>query len=1144
MDLIRTAISKPVAVSVGVILILLFGMLAFQRIAIQLTPSVDQTIITVSTFWEGASPQEIELEIVQRQEEKLKSVANLKEMRSSSSHSAGSVTLEFYVGVDKDAALREVSDKLREVSGYPENVDEPVIQTTDPMNRDYIAWIIFESTDEDFDIRTMQDFGEDRIKPYLERVPGVSTVNVLGGWQREVQIRIDPVRLANYRLNYGQVATALRNENLNVTAGTMNEGKSDITVRTVGRYESVEEISQTIVAQTAGGPIRIGDIGEAVLTYKEPGSFVRSLGKTVMAVNAQREIGSNVIEVMDGLKAAINEMNAPGGLLETEARRLNLQGDLVLRQVYDQTIYIDQALDLVTSNIYIGGTLAVLTLILFLRSIRSVGIIALAIPISIIGTFVALVAMGRNLNVISLAGLAFAVGMVVDNAIVVLENIFRHLEEGRTPREAAYRGGREVWGAVLASTLTTVAVFVPILFVQEEAGQLFRDIALAICAAVLLSLVVSITVIPSAAGAWLRPRKNTDASKRAHDDDAIVPLKEARGVAGVLARMTYALCGSVIARVVLVALFAVGSIYGSLLLMPETEYLPRGNRNLAFGLMIPPPGYNLEKAEELAIRVEQDIAPYWEAHECIDDPDAYKQAMDAIPPIMTFNMMTQSMEEVRPPSIENYFFVARSGIMFHGGVADDDTRVPDMVKLFNHATRQENIPGVFGFANQTPLFRLGGSSGSSLNVELLGDDLDVIIAAASALVSDMRATFGYSVQPSPGNFDLPAPELQIQIDRVRAADLGLSVRDIGTAASALVDGAFVGEFRVAGEAIDLKLIDENAAGNDGTASRDPYRLQDIPIATPTGEVVPLNSVATIKRTTAPQEIIRIEERRAVSVQVTPPDEMPLEEAIGIVNGMIEEAREQGTIPPSVRTQLSGTGAKLDAVRTALLGDGTWSGLVASRMFLALLIVYLLMCILFESFLYPLVILFSVPLACLGGFLGLYLVHIWSAADPYMPDQKLDVLTMLGFVILIGVVVNNAILIVHQTLNFMRTDGSVGAMGLDARTAVAQSVRTRLRPILMSTLTSVGGMMPLVLMPGSGSELYRGLGSVVTGGLLVSTVFTLLLVPLLFSLALDGRRGVTRLLQFASRDTTQSQQPRPPRPKRTPLATPAKATPKR
>jgi HAE1 family hydrophobic/amphiphilic exporter-1 len=1098
MNLIQLIIRQPVTVTVGVILIAMSGLLALQRIPIQLTPNVESTIVSVTTRWEGASPQEVEQNIVDKQEERLLGLSNLRLLTSLCGQGEGRIRLEFATGTDKAEALREVSDKLREVPDYPDNVDEPVIQATDRENRDYIAWVVFGTTDPDFDVRILRDFAVDRIEPALERVQGVAEVNVLGGREREVQIRVDPVRLAQRGITPGYFARSIRETNQNISAGRLADGKRDVRVRTIGQYESLRQIEDTVIAHTGAGEVRVRDVAEVVQTFKEPTSFVRSRGRAVIAINAEREIGSNVMQVMDGFKAAVARLNAPDGLLASEARRRGVNGELTLTQVYDQTVYITDALSLVRNNIWIGGALATLVLILFLRSLRSVGIIALSIPISILGTVVAMVSMGRSVNVISLAGMAFAVGMVVDNAIVVLENIFRHMEMGKSRGQAACDGAREVWGAVLASTLTTIAVFIPILLVQEEAGQLFRDIALAICAAVGLSLIVAITVIPTAAARVLK----RSATARAQD-------AEPTGFTAAVGRMIYRICGSTLARLSIIALLTGVSVTGTILLMPPADYLPQGNRNLVFGLVIPPPGYNIGQMNEMALRIEQTIRPFWEAGFLKNDPAAYEQALAELPGVPTFDWRTMSPgDPVVAPSLENYFLVSFDGILFHGGVSDDPARVVDLLPLFGHATRPEVLPGVITFPFQVPLFQLGGSTGSAVKLQLAGPDLDEVKRCATAVMMALFAEPSFArIQPVPSNFTIPAPELQVRPDLVRLSELGLTTSDIGIMVRAAGDGAIIDEYHLAGEAIDLKVIAREAVGQKTIMG-----IEDLPIATPSGRIVPLGSIAEIRRVGAPSEIARVGRQRSVSFEVTPAPNVPLELAMMRLDELIGSMRESGTIPTTITTSLAGTASKLQAVRAALLGDGTFMGTLNSSLVLALGVVYLLMCVLFQSFLRPLVIMFSVPLATLGGFAALFALREWSLIDPYMPVQSMDVLTMLGFVILIGVVVNNAILIVHQSLNFMEHNVFIrpGLMGpLPPREAIAEAVRTRIRPIFMSTFTSIGGMAPLVFMPGSGSELYRGLGSVVLGGLLLSTLFTILLTPLLLSLVMDFQAFLTR-----------------------------------
>jgi len=1102
MDLIRMAIRQPVTVVVGVILVVLAGVVSLGRIPIQLTPNVESTIVTVSTFWEGASPEEIEQNVIDKQEEKLLGLTGLHEITSSSQSSMGNIRLEFITGTRTADALREVSDKLREVPDYPEGVDEPVIQASDRETRDYIAFFIFSTTDPDFDIRTMRDFAVDRLEPILERVPGVSDITTFGGREREIQIRIDPVRLAQYGITPTQFAQVIRNTNQNISAGERADGKLDLRLRTVGQYKSLEEIENTVIAHTPAGSVLVRDVAEAVESYKEPRSFARSKGQPSMAFAAEREVGSNVMEVMDGLKAEVARLNMPGGLLDAQAQKHRLNGKLELTQAYDQTVYIDDALALVRNNIWIGGSLAVIILLLFLRSIRSTSVVVLAIPISVIGAVVAMVAMGRSINVISLAGMAFAVGLVVDNSIVVLENIFRHLEMGKTPREAAYVGAKEVWGAVLASTLTTIVVFVPILLIQEQVGQLFRDIALAICAAVALSLLVSITVIPMVGARVLKAGKS---GKGNGNGNSAIHHR----IAEALGRLIYFICGSTLARLAVVIALTAASVVGTVMLMPPSDYLPTGNRNLVFGLVLPPPGYNIDQMSLLASRIEETVRPFWEAHELIDDPQAYEQAVANLPQVATFDWKTQQPgPPVTPPTLATYFLVSIEGIMFHGGISDDPKRVVDLLPLYQHATRAEAMPGVIAYGFQIPLFQLGGATGSAIKLRLAGPDLEEIVASASQLYVELGQRYGFTAAvPSPANFSLPGPEIQVVPDLVRLSELGLTTQDIGLAVRAIGDGAIIDEYHIAGEAIDLKVISK-----DSVDSKTVTGLRDVPLATPAGHIVPLSSLAEIRRTDNPQEIARAGRQRAVTFEITPPQGMALEQMISEIETLIEEFRVKGVIPPGIEISLAGSASKLQEVRKALLGDGTFVGTMSSSLVLALAVVYLLMCVLFQSFTQPLVIMFSVPLATFGGFAALFGMFIWTASNRYMPTQQLDILTMLGFVLLIGVVVNNAILIVHQTLNFLTGKADVGgdfSGEMTPRRAIAEAVRTRMRPIFMSTFTSVGAMLPLVLMPGSGSELYRGLGSVVVGGLVVSTIFTLLLVPMLLSLVFDAQALLSR-----------------------------------
>lgn len=1043
MRLVDIAIKRPVSVIVGVLFVALFGLISLFRIPVQLTPDVDRPIVTVTTLWPGASPEEVEQEIVQRQEEQLKSVEGLVLMTSESHDSRGVVSLEFNVGVDPDAVLLLVSNKLDQVFGYPLDAERPVLSAGGTGPGGAITWLILDARPgrDEQDVERYRDYAEDVVKTALERVPGVARSNVYGGYDRQLQVIVDPQAMAARQLTVQDLAQALTRENANTSAGAFDEGKRRYIVRTVGQYQQPSDIEQVVVRSADGTRVTVGEIARTRLGYVRAAAAVRQKGRPAIAINAQRETGANVLTVMDGIRRTIRELNE--GPLAREG--------LFLTQVYDETDYIDSAIGLVRSNIIVGGALAVMVLFIFLRSVSSVAIIATAIPISIVGTFLALSLLGRNINVISLAGMSFAVGMVIDNAIVALENIFRHQQMGKTRARAALDGASEVWGALLASTLTTVAIFLPIVFVEDEAGQLFRDIAIAVSCSVVLSLVVAIAVIPSLSNKILGRDKERQ--------DALAALGDR--VRTFIAQSVFRISGSTLLRLGVITGLIGLSLGIAWTLLPKSEYLPTGNRNLIFGIVLPPPGYNLDELIQVGQTIEDALRPHWEAADDLDSPQA--QALPG-------------------PPVDNMFFVAFGRSAFMGARSADPTRVRELIPVIQGPVFG-GVPGTFAIVQQSSLFQRGGSGGRAIDIEITGPDLGRLIGLGGRVFGQVHQVVpGAQSRPIP-SLDLGNPEVRIHPDRVRAADSGLSARDIGAAVNALLDGALVDGYQFEGEEIDLVLRGEE----------DWFRTQDIaalPIYTPRGQLVPLSAVARIEVTTGPEQINHIERSRAITVQVIPPETTPLETALdAIQTEIVQPLVDSGELAPPYQIQLSGSADDLRRTRQAL----QWNFL------LALVITYLLMAALFESFLYPFVIMLSVPPALAGGILGLEVVNRTLAYQP------LDILTMLGFVILIGVVVNNAILIVHQTLNILRD-----APQAPLKEAIRDAVFSRVRPIFMSMITSALGMLPLVVFPGAGSELYRGLGSVVIGGLLLSTLFTLFLVPTFLSLAMDLRVWIGRV----------------------------------
>jgi hydrophobic/amphiphilic exporter-1 (mainly G- bacteria), HAE1 family len=1134
MNFIQFSIRNPVKISVAVLLTVMFGMISLLATPVRLTPDVSEPEATVTTRWPGASAQEVEREIIEEQEAQLKSVEGLREFKSESSDSQGRITLKFEVGTKPDDARAKVADKLNQVPDYPENAKEPTVSTGN-TNSNAIAWFILKPvtpTPEDLqsfvrlhpelktelapmldgtepidlsalakmaeqhtqlwplikgknDPSRMRKFAEDVIEARFERVDGISNANVYGGREIEFRVTVNPARLAAFRLTISDLRRALEEQNKNTSGGDLWEGKQRNVIRTIGQFDSPEQVSNTIITQRDNGPIRVSDVAEVGIHYKKPDGVVRQKGLEGLAVNAQQAPDTNVLQIMGPSREKL-DLNGDGQITQFElaeakleygdclriaAEELNIgflkQKGLRLEQVYDQTDYINSATELVEGNIIWGGLLAIAVLLFFLRSPRTVIIVGLTIPISVIGSFLFVRGFGRSINVISLAGMAFAVGMVVDNAIVVLENIYRHYQNGADPERAARDGASEVWGAVLASTLTTLAVFVPVIFVQGQAGQLFRDIAIAISCGVGLSLIVSITVIPTAARRILRAHTGQPRQRAAWQMFGLVKLGTwfSNSFANAIGSLQETR-GSFVLRSLIVLLFVAGSIGGTFLLMPQTEYLPEGNRNLVIAILLPPPGYNVNHMIEIGKTIEAQLSPHWEAK-------------------------AGSPEEARLPGprVDNFFFVARGRSLFMGARSVDPLRAAELVPVMRSAAAK--IPGMIPIVTQASLFESALSGGRTIEIEITGPDLETLVAEGQKIFGMCMQEFppdkGNQLRPIP-SLDLSSPEFHILPYWEKAAELGMSSSELGYSIDALVDGAYAGDYWHDGQKIDLVLF-----GAEGYAKHS-QDLKNLPLSTPMGKLVTLSTLADVKMGSGPEQVNHVERLRAITIQVKPAPDYPLEAAMKTINEKIRlpmlqtAAFEDG----QYQIRMAGTADKLDQTRREL----QWN------LVLALVITYLLMAALFESFLYPMVIMTSIILALVGGFGGL------AVLNAFIP-QSLDMLTMLGFVILIGTVVNNAILIVHQALNHMRNDG------MDDRAAIVESVRTRIRPIFMSTLTTVLGMLPLVMRPGAGSELYRGLGSVVLGGLIVSTAFTLILVPVGFSLALDIKRMLVRLLGLSS-----------------------------
>jgi len=1007
LTLTRLSLGNPVAVIVAGILVVIFGTLSLMRLPIQMTPEIERPEISVTTPWRASAPNEVESEIIEPQENVLRSVPGLLRMSSTANFGSGSVQMEFAIGTDMNRALIEVMNRLNQVPRYPVDANEPVISVGGNQFGKVIAWFaISRKAGNETPIESYQDFIEDTIVTRLERVPGVSRIGAFGGRGHEVRITFDPYKAASIGLDLTSISTEL-GANANISAGTTEVGRRQYTIRFSGKY-AVESLGELVLAWRGGKPIRLNDIARIQMTLVDPSSILHMNGGPSIAINATPESGVNVLEVMANLKAAVADL---------AANELDRAG-LTISQAYDESLYVKGSIKMVRNNLLLGMALAIVVLWWFLRKFRATLIVALAIPLCLFAAFIVLAIAGRTLNIISLAGLAFATGMVLDAAIVVLENIFRQREDGRRGDEASERGTAQVWGALLASTATTVAIFMPVVFLQDEAGQLFSDLAITISAAVTASLLVAVTVLPSAASNWIKGSAIEDLHRHWW-----------RWITDHIMRWT----DTPRRRWAWIAGLTVIPLVLAVLLKPPADYLPEGKQNFIFGFMVTPPGLGIETAKkEIMEVIDQRLAPY--------------------------------INGKNPIQLDNYFVGSSRGFgTFIGGRASDPADVDELIRIFNSEILA-GFPDTIAFANRSALFG-GHRGGRRINVDLHADSFESLITAGQAgFAAITRAMPGASVRPLPG-LELAEPELRLIPDDRRIAEVGWNRARMATIIRAMGNGAFMGEYFDGTRRYNIVMRAEKW--------HTPEELAALPVATANGGIQTIGELAKVTRTAGPSQILRVDRKRTLTLQVTPPSGMPLEEAIEVINDQVVPVILD-LLPQNASIRLRGTAEALDQALKSMAGSFS----------LAIVILYLLISALFRSFKDSLLVILTIPMATVGGIIALRLMDVALSATG---GQKMDLLTMIGFIILLGLVVNNAILLVYRARDGERE-------GLSRRDAVESAVRLRLRPILMSTMTSIFGMLPLMLMPGSGTELYRGMATVIVGGMLVSTLFTLVLLP--------------------------------------------------
>ena len=1030
--MLERIVQRGTLVTVATLIVCVLGVVATFRIPVQMIPDLEVRTVTVQTRWPGATPQDIEKEIVIEQEEYLRSIPSLERIISRASSGEARIELEFPYNIDLNETLIRINNALSQVPSYPEDVDQPRVRASSFSANSFMYFRVspLPGNPRQLDMDMMRDFVDDNVRARLESVTDVSDVGLGGGAEKQIQILFDPAALAERKLSLTDVRRAVVARNRDTSGGEIESGKRRYLLRTIGRFDDPEDLKELIIARRSGTTIRLEDVADVRLGHFEIYTRAYVNDRPIIFLSIRREAGSNVIAIK---KAVMQEAEAIN-------REVLIPAGMELELTADDVNYVRASIRNVWINLTIGAVLATLVMFLFLRSVKATVVGVIGIPICTIAAFIGLMLAGRTINVISLAGVAFAIGMTLDNSIVVLESIDLERRRGLERLKGAIEGVRKVWPAVLASTLTTVLVFIPIVFIHEEAGQLYSDIAIAVSASIFASMIVAITVVPTAAAHFdLTPQDNL-AIDRA--DGAIV-------------RWVGWLVAGPVRRLLCIVGAAGASFAVILLLTPPAEYLPEGEEPKMFARLNAPPGYNLDTVSKIGADLQEWLMPFVE-----DDPERFKRG------------------ETEVPAVKYFFLIMEAdGLRIIAETVDPG----DINKLMKVVTKKyETYAGMRSFVSRGSIITSNDGGTRSVSLDISGPRLEDVYKVASAAYSRAGEIFDNPrIQADPPTLTLSQPLIEVRPNWDRAAELGMTADDIGFTVAALTDGAYVGEYFRDDEKIDIYFYSKDALRTELDT------LGQMPVHTPQGAIVPLSSVADIRETVDTSTIRRINGKRTVTLNIIPPENVALETGVEIVRSqLVDHMRRSGEVPFDVSMTISGASDQLDATRSAL----------ASNYLLAVVIIYLLLVAIFTHWGYPLLIMTTIPLGVAGGLVGLALMNSIGAVlprfglDPII--QPFDMISMLGFLILMGTVVNNPILIVDRALYNLRE------MGLDAKAAVMEAVSSRLRPIAMSTVTTICGLAPLVFIPGAGTELYRGVGAIVLFGILGTAIITLTFLPAL------------------------------------------------
>jgi len=1017
MNITQTAIRRGITCLMIYLIAIGFGFFSLARLNLDLYPKLEFPMIAIITQYTGVSPYDIETVVTRPMEEGVASVKNVKKVNSTSAQGLSIITLEFEWGTDMDQAKIDVRDNLNFVrEALPDDITEPLIFAFDPSAQPILYLSVASDLHGQAELRRIS---EREIEPRIERIPGVAAVFTMGGMRREIKVLADPARLRATGLSVQHLSAALQMNNLQVPSGWIEDSRQEFTLQTLGEYTTLEEIENTPVASISGSVIRVKDLAAVVDGFAEQRQKVWTNNKPAVILVIQKQSDANTVNVCQQVFKRLPEIE------KTLPRGIRIEN------FYDAATFINRSMSNLGSTAVQAIGLVFLVLLFFLRNLRSSLIVAVSIPVSMVVTFAVMDQAGLTLNIISMAGLALAVGMLVDNSIVVLESIFRYREAGAEVREAANNGAREVAMAITASTFTTLAVFIPVLFVPGIAGELFNEMVITICFSLAVSLLVALTLVPLLASRFLyfQERRRGKKSRLSRMADV---------VGGWLDRLQQVYVQSLrwsIHHRMTVLLSATGLFILSVIILANMggEFLPQSDMGFISIAVDRTPGTSLESMENSAHQMNQIILDNVPETEMVFANFGQGEGMYAM-----FSSRASSQGDV---TIRLKPLRQRDRSMFE---IQDDLRerfktLPDMNLRFE----DRGAEAMFG-------------GGGDIVVEIFGHDLSVSEALANDIMRRVQGIKG--IVHTETSIQELTPELRINLDRQRIADLGLSTAQVGNIISTSVLGAVVTRYREGGDEYDIRV----QLAKDARASK--ADVENILIPTPLGRQIPLRAVAAVEYSKAPTEIIREDQERLVTVAMDVSGR-DLSSVTGEVAGVLKGV----SVPGDYRLEIGGV-AEEQQESFMYLG---------MAMLVAVILTYMVMASQFESLVHPFVIIFTIPLSFTGVALGLLLT-----------GTSLSVMALVGMVMLVGIVVNNGIVLVDY-INQLR------ARGKDMIEAILEGGRVRLRPVLMTALTTILAMLPLALGLGESGENWAPMARSVMGGMAMGTILTLLVVPVIY-----------------------------------------------